>query len=462
MKRNLVYEIFVDRFAGDGGEPVSLGQGERPWEAHSGGTLDGIAARLEHMRSLGADALYLTPVFRAGSNHKYDTTSFDEVDPSFGGEAAFERLAAACKRDGTGLVLDGVFNHVGQHHGWFQRARESAESDTFEYFKWNAHPHSYNCWRGHRALPELNLDAPALLTELFEGDDSIIRRWLRLGATGWRLDCANDLGLQACSLATRVACEEHARDGITAEVMAFASSFAQPGMCDGVMNYYFRETVLSALRGEISAAQISLNFSAMAREYGFQQLLGSWNVLSTHDTPRLATVLPDFERRAFAFALAFAFPGVPLIYYGEEIGMTGGGDPDCRGPMIWDQTRWESSTVEFVRKLSRVRSSAPALGSGRYVAMTQADCRDLLCFARVTNLPEQTVIVVANASDKPLAARLFAPYSYLFDALPLKDLLGVAAPTSMVSGSFKVELAPWQVALYAPHHEAIPDYSFYS
>lgn len=467
--RNLVFEIFVDRFAAsDGSQLPSVPEAAQAWEHHCGGTLDGIVARMPHLDRLGVELLYLTPIFRATTNHKYNTASFHEVDPAFGGDAAFNRLAAACRERGMGLILDGVFNHVGRDHEWFNRARRSRDngengSSAASYFKWSdAHPDKYDCWRGHGSLPELELGCDELQQMLFHGENAVVREWLRRGATGWRLDCANDLGTGICSQATAVAMEERATDGVIGEVMSFAEAFAQPKCLSGVMNYYFRETVLRLLLGDIPAIQAAANFDRMVGAYGWEQLLHSWNVLSTHDTPRLATLISDARQRRFAFALAFSFPGVPFVFYGEAIGMQGGHDPDCRAPMVWDETQWDTESFAFFQRLGELRKARPALQTGRYVPMPQPGRQELLVFARVIeNDPGQAVLVVANASDKPADCVIFAPYTYFFDALPLRDLLGESPETRMISGCLKVQLQPWSVALYYPDGKAIPGYDFF-
>src|SRR5262245_38498453 len=200
----VVYQIFVDRFASADRALHPIDEGGEHWTAHAGGDLDGIAARLGHVASLGADAIYLTPIFRAPSNHKYDTADFDAVDEAFGGEPAFERLVQAARAHSLGLILDGVFNHVGDRHSWARQRRFLRGS----------------VWRGFPSLPGLDLGDPALREELF-GESGVMARWTRRGATGWRLDCANDLGHEVCALATGAARAAGARDGVIGEVMAF-------------------------------------------------------------------------------------------------------------------------------------------------------------------------------------------------------------------------------------------------
>jgi alpha-glucosidase len=443
--RELIYQIFVDRYAGkDGAELAVPAGGGDPWSVHAGGTLDGVTAKLDHIQSLGAGAIYLTPIFRAGSNHKYDTSSFDDVDERFGGIEAFERLAEACRARGLGLILDGVFNHTGDRHPWFTEEKPG-------FYR----PGSF--WRGYRSLPELDLSSVPVLQEI----DRIVEEWLRRGATGWRLDCANDLGFSACARIARVAREAGAKDGVIGEVMTYAEEWMREGYLDGVMNYWFRETALGLAKGEVPAIQAAANLETLAARTRSEALLRSWNIVSTHDTPRLASVLPDRAARHLALALAFTTPGTPLLYYGEEIGMNGGADPDNRRPMIWDEARWDRETLELVRTLASLRKKHRALSVGTYLPLPNPGTPDLLAFARTTSMPSDVRVIVANGSARPLTARVFAPYSHLFDHLPLVDLLGRSAPLHVLAGRFDVALAPHQLAIFAPDDTTIPGYRFF-
>ncbi len=460
--RTLVYHVFVDRFAADGGGQLgAIAPDAQRMEAHTGGTLGGIAARIDHVTGLGADALYLTPVFRARSNHKYDAASWTEVDPRFGGDAGFDALAAACRERGVGLVLDGVFNHIGCEHPWFRAGAADARCPEHDYLRWIEHPDSYHRWRGHGMLPEVNLANPQVREFLFGGSDSVIRTWLRRGATGWRLDCANDLGARVCGEIARTARSEGAPDGVVGEVMSYAEDWIGQDGLDGVMNYYFRETVLGLLTGEVPVVQAAYNLKRMARCYHYPALLRSWNILSSHDTPRLASLLPEIERRIAAVSLAFAYPGVPTLYYGEETGQTGGGDPENRGVMDWEAVQRPHPVAQVIHRLTAIRRTSPALREGAYLPMPQPGAPHLLTFARVTARPQETVIAVLNASASPVRERVFAPHSHLFDTLPLRDLLGAAPGVRMVSGRFDVDLPPWGVALYQPEDGTIPGYRFF-
>jgi glycosidase len=461
MPRTLIYQIFVDRFAGpDGAALAAPPDGGEPWRVHAGGTLDGIAARLDHIVSLGADAIYLTPIFPAPSNHKYDTASFDRVDDAFGGDAAFARLAAACRARDVGLILDGVFNHVGEQHPWFRAARADATSPHAAWFRFTRHPDEYDRWRGFGHLPELALAREDVLAALLDGDGAVLRAWLGRGATGWRLDCANDLGFRACARATAAAAAAGARDGVIGEVMAWSEPWLAERRLDGVMNYWFRETMLALASGKTVPAQALSNLSLMASRYARAGLLASWNVLGSHDTPRLATQVPDAAARSLLRILSFCSPGVPYIYYGDEIGMLGGADPDNRRVMDWHEQNWDAATLSQVRQLAALRRRHRALREGDFVAAPQPGAPSLLCFVRSTEDPAETIVVAANPSPTPLATTAFLPV-YLPDALPMRDLLGGAPAAPMSAGALAITLPPWSVALYAPDDATIPGYSFF-
>ncbi len=437
-----------------------LPAGAAPWLAHAGGTLDGIAARLDHLSALGVDALYLTPVMRAPSNHKYDAESLDEVDVRFGGDAALDRLAQALRARGMGLFLDAVFNHVGETHPWFSSARADARSPEAAFFRFERHPDRYAHWRGYGHLPELALDRPAVRARLWEDDDSVLARWLARWASGVRLDCANDLGLAACGAIAARARALGARDGALGELMGYPDAWIAEGRLDGVMNYFFRETAVGLCTGEVAPAQAAENLARMAAECRPEALLCSWNMLSSHDVPRLATLVPDRAARALAWALAFSYPGVPLVYYGEEVGMTGGADPENRGPMLWDVGRWDHATHAHLQKLAALRRDHPALREGLFRALPQPGQPSVLAFLRATDDPRQAVVVVANPTAAPVRARVFAPYAHLLDALPLRDLLG-GPGTRMHGGRLDVALPPWAIAFYQPDDTTIPGYSFF-
>jgi glycosidase len=457
----LVYQVFPDRFAiGGARDPAAP-----PWEARPrptdreffGGDLDGIAAHLGHLAELGAATLYLTPIHDAPSSHRYDPRDYKKTDERLGGDAAFARLAAATRERGLGLVLDGVFNHSGAEHPWFLEAKRDATSASRRFYTFGEDG-KHLAWRGHGHLPELRLEEPALLEELVLGEASVVKDWLRRGATGWRLDCANDMGVPVCAAIRREAHREGAPDGVIGELCSWAGSWLADGALDGVMNYYFRETVIGLLTGDVPGEQAQTNLAFMASQYPHEALLRSWNIVGSHDTPRVRTLLRDRERVLLAFLLGFTYPGKPFVYQGDEIGMEGGEDPDNRRAMIWDRTRWDETTIAHLKLLGQIRDRLPALREGRYLPLVPSS-RDAVAFARTTEDPRETVLVVANPTEERLALKVFAPRSELFGALPLEDWLG-GKGMIMHSGSFQVALGPFEGAILVPRPVEATGYDF--
>lgn len=417
---HVVYEIFVHAFGG----------------------LDGVAAHLDHVVALGADAIYLTPIFAAPSEHKYDTSDFDVVDASFGGEAAFDRLVAACRARRLGLVLDGVFNHVGEAHRW---RRE--HPDWF----------SGSDWRGYPRLRELDTQSPAVRRACCD----VVGKWTRRGATGWRLDTTNDLGPGFAAELAQAARAAGAIDGVIGEVMGYGAGWARPGGLDGVMNYWLRSVALALAGSTAPAAQLQAALDRLAAESDPGALGRSWSLVGSHDTPRLATVLADDDARVtLALALAFAYPGVPMLYYGDEVGLPGGADPANRHPLP-PRAAWDERRLSRVRELCRLRRTLPALVDGRYVPLPQPGT-DLVAFARLGAAPADRLLFVANASAQPVDATLFVPLPLMFDALPLHDALDPAAPPRhMAAGTLPITLPAHGVAWLVPRDDHPGGYRFF-
>jgi alpha-glucosidase len=238
----------------------------------------------------------------------------------------------------------------------------------------------------------------------------------------------------------------------------------EPGAgLDGVMNYWLRSAALELASGTGRVASVQAALDRLAAEMDPRGLQKSWNVVSSHDTPRLSTTLAGEARARLALALAFVYPGVPLLYYGEEIGMTGGADPANRAPMIWDERRWDASRLAWVRQLAALRRE-PALSGGRYVSLAQPG-HDVVAFARVTDRPGETLLFVANARPSAVEARLFLALPHLFDALPLVDLLDQngqnAARVTMTAGTLALALPAHGCALYKPADDHPSGYRFF-
>jgi glycosidase len=480
MADQVTYQIFPDRFAI--GKPHTSesklalpvygdpSYSRRRWDEMPenpsrgkdffGGDLQGITDRLDYIQDIGVTTLYLTPIFIAPSNHKYDTTDFFTVDPQFGGEKALKPLVRELKRRKMQLILDAVFNHVSDSHPWFLAAR-SGQKPYRDFFTFGENG-EYECWRGHRHMPELKLENAALQKLLFRGKDSVLQKYLDLGVDGWRFDVAVDVGLGIVRDMRKALRQRFPSAVLLGEVMGFAGDWCNGDQAfHGVMNYYFRDAVLGWLAGEVSARQMNHAAEEYYRGYGHGGAVRSWNMLSSHDTPRLRWTIHDAAQRRLAVVAQFTLPGVPFVYYGEEIGMDGGHDPDCRRPMIWDENRWDRDTLAFYKKIIGIRQSHAALRRGELMVLGHKMEDEALVFLRHTDQINETALVAINNSSQPLRRIVFTPYSHLYHALPMKNLLDSSQVVNMEAGNLRVEVPPRSAAIFVPDDTRLKNYRFF-
>ena len=377
-----------------------------------GGNLQGILKKLPYLKSLGVGAIYLNPIFLASSNHKYDTADYLTIDPGFGTEEDFRNLCAQAKEMGIRVILDGVFSHTGDDSIYFNRfgnypqpgAYGPAPSPYDDWYRFGeAYPAGYECWWDVDSLPDVEELNPGY-QELICGEDGVIRKWLRLGASGWRLDVADELP-DSFIAAIRTACKIEQKDALLlGEVWEAAShkisydrlrEYLLGQELDCTMHYPFRDGAVAFLLGQKTAGAFAEEMESIRENYPETALYGALNLVGTHDTPRILTVLgeapeglteaerenyrlpPDkrdmaLRRLRLLDELLFAFPGVPCVYYGDEAGMEGYADPFNRGTFPWGR---EDGDLQYhVRMLSNLRKEYPVLthGTARYTAVNDA------------------------------------------------------------------------------------------
>lgn len=472
----VVYQIFPERFAIGGGldsaqklaqpaygapDVVKRGWDEpttgTPWDKQFfGGDLDGIAERLDYLADLGVTGVYLTPVFTAPSNHKYDALDFFEIDPMFGGQPALERLIAALHARGMTLTLDAVLNHVSHRHPWFLAARQG-DADKRGWFTLEEDG-GYRCWQDYTSMPELNLANPAVRDVLYRRPDSLVQKWLALGVDNWRFDVAQDVGIEVAQDMARTVGARYPQAGLLGELNGFSGAWFQAGgNYQGMMNYWYRTAILAWLAGDIDALQMNAAVRDARAQYGLTGLLSSWNMLASHDTPRLITTAGSVADAQLALAMQFTLPGIPLLYYGEENGMEGGADPDCRRPMRWNEAEWNMAQRAHVKRLIAVRQANPALQYGDVTVLGDRLRGNALVFLRHTGVPGEAALVVVNLDDAPLDATLLLPYSHWYDGVPLRDALGAAPDAKMAAGSVRLKVGARSAAVY----QAFEPYSQY-
>lgn len=475
----VIYQIFPERFAIGGGLSseqklaqtaydipgvVKRGWDEttlnQPWgQQFYGGDLDGIAEKIDYLMDLGVTGVYLTPVFAAPSNHKYDASDFFTIDPMFGGEAALRRLTDALHAKGMTLTLDAVLNHVSDQHPWFIAAK-AGDADKRDWFTFRDDG-SYLCWQDFGGMPELNLANPAVRDILYRQPRSLVQHWLAQGIDNWRFDVAQDVGIEVAQEMAAIVNARFPSAGLLGELNGFSAAWFQAGGgFSGMMNYWYRTATLAWLAGEIDATQMNHALRDAREGYGLKGLLCSWNMLSSHDTPRLITTVGSAEKARIAMLMQMTMPGVPLVYYGEEIGMEGGADPDCRRPMRWNESTWHREQQAWVKKLIAIRQANPALQYGDVKVLGDRLVGNALVFLRHTEQPGEAALVVVNLSDKPLKTRLLLPYSHWYDGVPLTDMLGNAPTIRVQAASVELDIPAQTGAIYQAS-EPYANYTFF-
>ena len=430
------YHVFPDRFAR--GSAAKPRRGLAKWDAvptsksFFGGDLDGITEHLDHIESLGVDALYLTPIFAAPSNHKYDTTDYYAVDEAFGEDEALRRLVDALHERGMKLVLDGVFNHVGRTMPQF--ADVLTRGDDSPYRSWFYFDgDKYETWSTNvPALPKLRTSEPAVRAFVCD----VGRYWVsQFGVDGWRLDVANEVD-HTLWRAFRAAVREANADAyLVGEVWDLAMPWLRGDEFDAVMNYPLRSAILRYAGAGPSGVAFPLDeplgpdgfLNAVDRLRAaypepIHDLL--YNLVGSHDEVRpLFALREDRAAAGVAAALMFTLPGIASIFYGDEVGMSGGKDPLNRGGMVWDQTRQDAQMLALHRRLGQLRNEAPALRNGSYRRL--ADDGPLAAFARES--AEGRALVVANSSARPVRVLASEVKSWLGQKSANLDVLAHAS-----------------------------------
>lgn len=441
LKQTVYYQIFPDRFTdGDPSNNVRDGEYEyagfparsRPWGASPtvgsragmveffGGDLAGILAHLDYISELGANALYLNPIFTAFSNHRYDVTDYFSVDPHLGGNPSLIDLRQALTAHGMHYILDIVPNHCGYLHPWFQAALADPSAPTAKYFTFRKHPDEYETWLGIRSLVKLNYRSAALRKVMYASPNSVFRLWLQppYSADGWRIDVANmlarqgadQLGMEVGRGIRKAIKAENPQAYLMGENFFDASSQLQGDCWDGVMNYSgfalplrnWLGPVMVYVPGQSQPINTGnpISTSALVKSWGSFRAAIPWviacqqyNLIGSHDTPRaLALLGGNHTLFKLAVILMFTYPGVPSIYYGDEIGLGGGKEMNPRICMNWDPSTWDIELLAFYKVLTSLRRTSPALVNGGFQVLFIDD--DTLMYQR--DADEEIILVVAR------------------------------------------------------------------
>jgi glycosidase len=450
----IFYQIFPDRFCN--GDPTNDPVNVQPWGAtptvsgFQGGDLRGILQKLDYIQELGVTALYLTPIFQATSNHRYNATDYYTIDPKLGTMADFRELLDEVHQRGMRLVLDGVFNHCGRGFFAFTDILENQEHSP--YLKWFHVRHfpvdaysvgdatDYLGWWGMKSLPKFNTHTPAVRRYIFD----VARYWIEQGIDGWRLDVPNEIDDDSFWAEFRqVVKSANPEAYLVGEIWTADRRWVGDGHFDGLMNYPVRDDLLRLLfAGTLDIPHFVGKIESLFRLYPRENLYAMYVPLGSHDTERLLTKVEDNVTKArLAFLFQFAFPGAPAIYYGDEIGLTGGKDPACRGAFPWNPAHWNVELREWVKKLAALRKQHIALRRGNMRRLCREVRQDCCAFARLH--AEGSVVVAMNASPEQHTFSVPMDGLNWQEGRPLQNLLEIGQAKPVNGGNIEITLPPW-------------------
>jgi cyclomaltodextrinase / maltogenic alpha-amylase / neopullulanase len=447
------YQIFPDRFAnGDlTNDPPNVQPWGSPPNLHSfqGGDLRGIIQQFDYLLDLGVTALYLNPIFLSPSSHRYSTVDYYRIDPKLGDLNDFHSLLRVAHANSVRIILDGVFNHSGRGFFAFSDILENQEHSPYrDWFHIRQFPvdgygpgraESFLGWWGHKSLPKFNTNNPQVRRYIM----NVARYWIDQGVDGWRLDVPNEIDDDSFWAEFRQVVKTANRDAyLVGEIWTADPRWVGQNHFDGLMHYPIRDAILDFLEtGFLSATGFAEKVEGLLEVYPRPNVHSMYVTLGSHDTERMRTKLGGSPAKVrLAFSFLFAYPGAPAVYYGDEIGMSGGKDPECRGAFPWNAEAWESELRASVQSMIALRKNWAALRRGSYKRVFVDDRRHCYAFARI--LGSEKVLVAMNASPTQRYLRMPVAGLGWEDGRILRNLLG--REEFLVSGdTLAITLPPW-------------------
>lgn len=410
-----------------------------------GGDLKGVESKLSYIKDLGADVLYLNPVHESFTNHKYDATDYLKIDPAYGTMDDLKSVITKTHKQDMKVVLDGVFNHMGKRSPYFADALKSPKSPYRNwYFIDKQYKGGFKGWLGGTKMPLLHLENPGLQKFLWREEDSVVQHYLKIGADGWRLDVAYEIGPDLLGEITKYAHKAKKGSLVVGEMLGYPAGWF-PSV-DGQYNLFAPHLCMQVLQGNVDGGRAGAMLDDYIQDAGIENVLKSWLIVDNHDTPRLTSMLPDAKDRMLELALQFTLPGCPNVYYGSELGMEGGGDPENRAPMRWDLVSKKNETLNWVKQLIAFRRSHPSLRYGDFQALRT---EKLLAFTRTTGKLRENVIVVVNPTTKKVKETFAHRLGNVMSWEDMHDMV-TGERTNQFSGLMTVEMPPKTVRIYTP------------
>lgn len=419
-KDSIIYQIFVDRFY-NGNQDNRIQKPKKRSLLHSdwdndpiyikdekggiiywdffGGNLLGVQKKLPYLKQLGINVIYFNPIFESVSNHKYDTGDYHKIDPMFGDNELFKEFCQEAKKLGIHIILDGVFSHTGSDSIYFNKdgnydaigAYQSKTSPYYNWYQFTDHPNDYESWWGIDVLPNVNELEPSYQDFIIYNEKSVLKYWQRMGAKGWRLDVADELPDRFIRAFKNEMQKQDSESILIGEVWEDASNKISYGHrrryiidqeLDSVTNYPFRQIIIDFLLDQVDAENAHRRLMSLYENYPTHHFYSTMNIIGTHDTPRILSVLqhelPEYlprklreeiglKRLKLASLWQMTFPGVPLIFYGDEVGGEGEEEPLNRRTFPWGKENIELQ--DWYKTISRIRNKHAVLRTGKWISL---------------------------------------------------------------------------------------------
>ncbi|WP_067730789.1 glycoside hydrolase family 13 protein [Oceanobacillus damuensis] len=414
VRDTLWYQIFPERFANgntknDPKEALPWGSTEPSPTNFFGGDVEGVIDHLDYLIDLGINGIYFTPIFKAHSNHKYDTIDYMEIDPQFGSKETFRQLVDECHKRGIRIMLDAVFNHSGYYFPPFQdvleKQQESRYKDWFHIWDFPVITEpkpNYDTFGFVGSMPKLNTENPEVKKYLLD----VARYWTsEFDIDGWRLDVANEVDHQFWRDFRKEVKAIKSDVYVLGEIWHDSMPWLLGDQFDAVMNYPFTIAALDYLaKDKINAEAFANQITSVLSSYPENVNEVAFNLLGSHDTARVLTVCDNNKQRAkLLYLLQLSFKGTPCIYYGDEIGMTGENDPGCRKCMVWDKDKQDSNLKSFIKKLIHLRNSEPAFGNdGTFQIVESSAETNHLIYSKTYH--EEKIYIIINPGETSIKA----------------------------------------------------------
>ena len=451
----IFYQIFPDRFYN--GDPENDPANVQPWGSiptswgFQGGDLRGILLKFDYLLDLGINAIYLNPIFLASSTHRYNTSDYYQIDPKLGSLEDFHALLDHAHRKQVRIILDGVFNHCGRGFFAFNDILENQDKSgyvdwyTIKHFPVNAYSMGdaidYLGWWGMKSLPKFNTNNPKVRQYLL----GVARYWIEQGADGWRLDVPNEINDDSFWEEFRhVVKTANPEAYLLGEIWSADPRWVGERHFDGLMDYPVMEALAGLLAtNSMNITQFAKKVEGLLSTYPAENVTAMYVPVGSHDTERILTRMGNrVDKTKLAFQFQFAYPGAPAIYYGDEIGLTGGKDPGCRGAFLWDENQWNKEIYEFVRTLVRLRKKNSALRRGEFVRVKGISNKSCYSFGR--KAAEEQVLVIMNASANEQRVIVNVDEIGWEDGRRVHDLINPSKQYNIHNHSLEIQLPAWE------------------